>query len=363
MRARVLLFARFLAVLPVAATLPGCGGGDDGPPPPAYSLADLSGRWRYTIVYAGPTVATGATGWARGTLAIDANGVVTLETYADSGGTTTVPALPPVTYAIGPDGVVTATTTAFADAYGKLAAGKAFFVLTATQGTGASARVRISFYEKIVPGTTYGAADVASATFALHQLATGAAAGWMHARVVVGADRVYSVLGIEDSSGGTGDVVDQGSLSISSDGVVTSTASASFEGFLSADKQLLVGTQTTGPNAHALSLLVRSGGSFATSDLAGGWSYSNLASAVDGGGWARGTIAFTAAGTGTFGASSDSQGGTAVPPPVTLSVAADGATTDAQDPTFHGALTSSKDVLLATTTHEEGLYGVIVAVR
>lgn len=351
-------------LLAAAVALGGCDGGDDDAPGPAFTQADLAGEWRYTIFFAGPTVATGQLGWARGTLRIDGTGAATALTQEDSSspGTVIVPALPPITYALSSDGVVTATTTVFLDTRGKMNPRKTLFVTTATQGSG-STRQRLSFYQRVVAGAAYSTADVAPATFSLHQLASGASAGWMHARVLSGADGVYSLTDLATQDGPAADVPDQGTLSISADGLVTSTAAPTFQGFLSADKELLVGTQTTGANAHLLSVLVRVGGAFRPADLVGGWTYSNLAAGVGLGAWARGTVTFDASGTGTFGLQTSSAGASEVPPPMTLAVAGDGTVTAAESSAFHGKLTPARDVMVATETHEAGVYGVIVAIR
>ncbi len=351
---------RALALAAASLMLAGCPEDDETTPP--FTQADLAGEWRYTIFFTGPGVATGETGWVRGTSAIDGAGAATVRTYEDSAGATTVPALPPITYAISADGVVSATTTAFTQTYGKMNPAKTLFVTTATQGD----RMRLAFYQRVVPGTSYSDADAASATFSLHQLLSGAAPGWLHGRVVVGADGVYSLAGATSPAGGPFDVPDQGTLSVSPSGVVTVDFDASFAGFLSADKGLVVGTQTTG-STHQLTVLFRSGGAYAQADLAGPWTYVNLAGSVGLAGWSRGAVAFDGAGVGTFQSQLTSGGARDVPAPITLAVAAGGTVTQtAPSPSaFHGALSPAKDVMVATDTHDEaaGIYGMIVAIR
>lgn len=352
-----------LILLPaVFVALTGCPSDEEEP---AFKQADLTGQWRYTILFAGPSVETGAPGWARGTFSLDAAGAATLETYADSSGATTVPVIPPITYALDADGVVTATTTAFTNLHGKMNPAKTFFVTTATQGAGAAARMRLGIAQRIVAGTPYGAADLASTTFAFRQLGTGAAPSWLRGRIVVGADRVYSLVNLVDSSGAQGDVPNQGTLSVDGSGVVTTTVSPSFGGFVSADKQVMIGTQMDAPNAPALTAVVRSATGFAQADITGAWHYLNLATTIGAAGWAHGTVSFDGAGIGTFGPQVDSSGGAATPPSITLSVASDGNVTQtAPAPSvFSGILTPAKDVMIATETHEAGVYGIIVAIR
>lgn len=348
----------------VAAALLALAGCTSDEETPAFTQADLAGRWRYTVLFAGPGVEGGAPGWVRGTMSIDGAGAATLETYADSAGNTTVPALPAITYAIDGSGVVTATTTAFEGLHGKMNPAKTLLVSTATQGTGAAARMRLAFLQRIAPAT-YGDSDLASTTFGFRQLGTGAASFWLRGRIVVGADRVYSLVNLVDSSGVQGDVPNQGTLSVDGDGVVATTASPSFAGFMSADKQLTVGVQMDAPDAAALTAVVRSAAGFAQADIAGVWHYLNLATTSGAAGWAHGTVSFDGTGVGTFGPQVDSSGGGGTPPSITLSVASDGTVTQtAPAPSvFSGILTPAKDVMIATETHEAGVYGIIVAIR
>lgn len=264
-----------------------------------------------------------------------------------------------------PGGVVTATagTTAFTGLHGKMNPAKTFWAATATQTSGAGPRVRIALYERIVPGTPYG--DAAGATFSFPQLESGVSPGWMRGRLVAGADRVYSLIDRSDSSGTLPDVPDRGTLSVTADGVIGTTASTSFAGFLSADKQRAIGTQTFGTDDYGLTALVRQGGSFAQADLGGRWHYLNVAVAASSAAWAHGTVTFDAGGVGTFGPQVDSLGVGETPDPITLAVASDGTLTQTS-PTpsaFSGVLTPAKDVLFATETHEAGVYGFIVAIR
>ncbi len=363
MRASTL--SRLLLVTALGA-LTGCPSDDDDAPAAGFAQGDLAGRWRYTILFAGAPVASGAVpGWARGTLSIDAGGVATVETYADSSGTT--PVIPAISYVMDPEGVVTATasTTAFTGLHGKMNPAKTFWAATATQASGAGPRVRIAFYERIVPGTSYGDADVASGTFSFRQLVSGVSPGWLRGRLVAGADRVYSLTDLADSSGTVADMPDRGTLSVTADGVIGTTASPSFAGFLSADKQTAIGTQTLGTNDYGLTAFVRQGGSFAQADLAGRWHYLNVAVSASSASWAHGTVTFDAGGIGTFAPQVDSLGLGETPDLITLAVASDGTLTQTS-PTpsvFSGVLTPAKDVLFATETHEAGVHGLIVAIR
>ncbi len=359
----ILLFTSFVA-------LPGCPGNDkDEGDGPAFTQADLAGRWRYTILFAGPSVSTGAVpGWSRGTLSIDASGVMALETYADNTGSTTLPSLPPVTYAIDGEGVITATTTAFLGYHGKMNPAKTLFVSTATQTTGAGPRVRLAFAQKIVTGTAYGASDVAGATFGVRQFASGVTPSWKREWVDVAADGIFSVRAIVDPSGPKPDEPSVGTFSVTGDGVLTASVSPSFAAFVSFDKQSMVGTETDGSNYRLLTI-VRAGAGFTQADLVGRWHYLNLAAADDtagwAAGWAHGTVTFDAAGVGTFGPQVDSSGLGETPSPVTLSVASDGTVTQTSPApsVFNGILTSDKTVMIATETHGPGVYGIIVAIR
>lgn len=356
-----------LLALALAAGAMGCDGTDAPPGPPAFSTADLAGLWHYDVIFAGTTVAAGtAPGWLRGTIAIDATGVTSLVSFEDSAGATALPALPRITYALSGSGIVTATTTAFASAHGRMNGRKTLFVTTATQGAGAQARARLTLFQRIVPGVTYGPEDVASTTYSLHQLAHGSAPGWLHAEVGVDGARVSSLTQVVAHTGPGADVLAQGTLSIGPDGVVTTSAAPSFRGFLSADKRLLLGTQGRGPAELALSVLVRRGATFAPADAAGGWDYHDLVllDALDLGAWAHGAVTIAPSGVATFGPQTDSLDSGAPPPATeTFALAADGTFTHVPADDFHGTVGPAKDLLVATDTFEPGLFGLVLALR
>lgn len=368
MRWNPLAFIRRSLVLCAFAGLAGCAGESSAPPVSGFKQADLAGTWRFHVFSVGSSVANGALpGWTRGTLDIGADGVVTLLTYADSKGNTTVPLIPPIMYSLNSDGIVTSATTAFAAFHGKMNPGKTFFVATDTQGTGPDARPQLRFYQRVVPGTSYGAADLAGKVLSFHQVTGGAAAGWFHGTVTVATNGLYDLSDLVSEAGTRPDVLDLGPISVNADGVVSVASSPTFAGFLSADKAIMVGTETFGANEHAVTVAMLRGPPVATADLAGAWSYYNLGAQIAGGYWARGSITLDAAGAGTFGTQVDSTNGTGTPDPITIAVGADGIVTQAAPApsVFHGALSRERDILVATDTHDEaaGLYGMIVVVE
>lgn len=355
--------SKLVALGAAALALAACGDGDSNPPPPpAYSQADLAGTWHFSILFSGTSVAAGAPGWARGTLSIDGSGNRTFLTYENSAGSTVLPSVAAI-YSLNSAGVVTATSTAFTGMYGKMSPSKSIFVTTATQ----SGVQRLDVYQRVVAGTVYGPADLASDVFSIHQVKSGAAAEWHHATATIDGAGVVSLTDRVTPAGAQPDQPSLTTISVDSSGIVTVGVNATFQGFLSADKELFVGTETQAANDHALTIATRAGSAHSQADLVGSWTYNGLATVNPGGAaaWVHGTISFDAAGVSTPGMQYDSAGGSAVPSPITLAVAPDGTVTQTAGsaPDLHGALTRSNEFFVATQTFDVGLYGMIVAIR
>jgi hypothetical protein len=336
------------------ALLSGCPGSEDGPPPgPTFSSADLVGEWRESAIFHGQAVADGtAPGWSRATLSVDSGGAVTVLSHLDSAGGTTPPA-GAVTWQIDAGGFVRSTSAVYPQLEGKMNGGKTFFVATATQG----GLVALRFLQKDVPGTAFSDADVASAAFTYHELQTGSLPGWEHGEATTDATGLVSLANRVSMAGSEPDLPGVGTLSVTGDGTVTVGGDPSWIGTLSPDKSFLVAAHTASAVNHeyALTFVARSGATFAPGDLAGDWGvYTALAGSQPGPsyiwGWTQGAIEVDAAGGLTFRRWLTNAGYTNLPPPITVALSPAGIVTQPGEASFHGVMTSGKDVVVRTRT-------------
>jgi hypothetical protein len=330
-----------------------------------YTQADLAGSWFLTSLYAGPQVASGtATAWMRGRISVDSSGVASVVWTEDSAGGSPNPPVS-IQYAVDGSGMVTAP--AFLSFSGKMSPAKDLIASTLSNFPSAS-RPSLRIYQKVVPGTTFAAVDLASATFDYHILRVGADVGWEHGTASTDAVRVLSLVNRSTSTGIAPDLSNMATLSVDAEGVVTAPESPVLKGFLSADKALLVLTMpiSQSPPIHALVVATRRSGNYGPADLGGGWGLSGFVAGSSGeAGWGRGPLSVNGSGRLTFSSWLDSLGDTTVPDPVTLSVDPAGVVTMLAQPVseFHGNMAPGKKLIVATATEDVGVWSIYLIVR
>jgi hypothetical protein len=124
---------------------------------------------------------------------------------------------------------------------------------------------------------------------------------------------------------------------------------------MDANKTVIVWTDTwtTGsPGTTAISVLTKTGVSYATSDLAGTWKVHSLASGPGAPWWERGTV--TIASDGSFTATTTESNGGGGNPSGTLAISADGEITAG---TILGNMDANKTVIVWTDTWTTGSPG------
>jgi len=352
------------AVAGVAAiALGSCG---DGEKPAPFSPADLTGSWYLTIFQSGPAVAAGtAAGWIRGEMVIDAAGTGSAVWIEDSSGGAPTVSIP---YAIDGSGVVTSTSPLLPGFLGKMSPSKNLIVATHSSATGAPERRVLRIYQKIVPGTSFSAADLVNGAFAYHTALGGAAAGWEHGTATTDASGVLTLSARVNPAGPLADLPGFTTLSGTTAGVVTASHDPSWKGFVSADKALVVFSYTESLADHRYGLIVvtRSGGTYALGDIGGAWTLHALVTDTTGAAaWGRGNLSVGATGAFAFSSWLDSSGQTTAPDPSTFAVASDGTVTmPAQaQASFHGSLAPGKQLLVATGDGDVDAHALFLAVR
>jgi hypothetical protein len=227
--------------------------------PMAFVPDNLAGTWHFDTL-----TTSGTMGWSHGTLAVDNSGRGTWSSVMRNG--TAVAAPGPVSYSLSPGGMMhDPADNSFLSLVSK---GRDLMVARFTDNTGG--------YSLMVAQKGSGAprfANEMDGTWRFHRLTAGSdntTAGWAVGTMTIagGGATVTTIATDKGSTAETGRIID---LSMAADGVLSSTAVPSFDGCLSADGKLIVGTDNgaTGPEMW---VIVRSGGTlFSTADLAGDW--------------------------------------------------------------------------------------------
>lgn len=328
------------AALAVAILLwAGCGSGPDQAP---FTQKDLEGTWRFAIASHGGSVIDGGTpGWVRGTIDVDAAGALAIAGEDSAGhgqGGTGSLRVDAEGFLSSPD---------FPSLAGRVNKGRTFAVATATEDGTPSIR----FVLRNVPGTTWSMADIASSRFAYHFLSIGAAPSWEHGVASIDANGGMTLTERVASAGAQADAA-VGTLGIASAGIVTLSGDASWRGFLSADKSVMVATMTRDAAAHAYAVVVltRLGQTYAQADLAGTYGFYRLVASPVGGGWACGRLGIDASGTATMTSLTTNAGPQPLPGPQVVTLQADGVIRNPASATYHSVMGFNKDLSVRTET-------------
>jgi hypothetical protein len=347
----------FLIVALVSLVAACGGGGGGGSAAPPYSQADLAGTWHISILQTGPAVTAGGTaGWIRGVVHIVSSGSVSApELYTSATPTTAAPGPDGLVWKINPStGMISETVgTVVSDFEGKLASGKKLLVGVASGDNNA---IQFRVLQKIDSAATYTISDIASKSFMIHQIESGASGDWMHATgftdpVVSEQTTTMWLTLVTKPSGSAAGLASQGLLSIDASGFVSSDNNPSFKGLLSPDKTYMIGTETD-PNtgdiyrltvAHIIDPLT----SYSLADLAGTW---RAFSILTEGFWIAGTPTIDAAGHLTMTDQHDNLGNNHGLITADLTMTEPGVYSDPTNTTSHSFLSSTKDFMVMTQT-------------
>lgn len=333
----------------------------------AYSQEDLEGTWNFNALAGKPNAQ-----WMRGAVTIGADGAVAYSSFLDSSGGMAAPSELLTTLTIDSTGTVTQSASQF---HGVLSTGKTLLAATSTLNNSAPI---ILVLQKRVPGVTYSDADIAGTgstppgtgplPLAYQQISVGSREEWEYAVGQAGKDRQIKYSTFLSPSGATKPGDKASLLSITSDGIVTETATGVLPAptvvlpyaTMSSDKTLIVGTATDtsgGSPRYVLRLLqiTQLPGipliDYLVADLAGDY---GLLGFVTSPMWAYGALSMNASGMSTFSSYADSSGGSTLPPDETFTISGNGALSSASDATVHGTLSYFKDLVVMTRTESGG---------
>ena len=323
---------------------------------PAFDQTDLTGTWKVNILSTGFT-----NGWMRATAMADSSGFLTLSSFEDNEGNTTLPDANTIQWTINGSGVVSESGVNGDDNVHMTMTSNKNFV-AGTAGAGEFKKLRIA--QKVVPGTTYINADVRGKSFVFHQLSLGSMySEWSHGEgIVLASGQINIVHEYRASSVGDNPQDNVGTILVDGSGTVTIDTISSFRGFLSADKKTIVGVFTDTDASIGMMIIQVSGQTYAAGDLVGTFSNHMIfggASAF----WAHGTATVADGGGLTFSSWVNSFGDTTAPSAVTASINSSGTMTLTEDPSFHGTMSYDKKFVVSTHTQGPGVYSLSVMTR
>ncbi len=329
-------------------------------PAGAFSQADLTGTWKVNALNTSSD--NTENGWFRATGTADASGSITVTSFEDSTGDTTLPPAGSLQWTIDGSGVASESGLNGDDnVHMTMTSNKNFIAGTAGSGSRNSIRV----IQKVVPGTSYSNADLASKSFVFHSLMVGADNTWHRQDGTTDASRMMSLANDIGPGGDSGPQANAGTISVDSSGAVTVDTLPGFKGFLSADKKTIVATFTetdAGGTWFQLMIIQISGQTYAAADLVGTSSGHTLG-VGNANFWSHYTATGAAGGGITFSSWVDSSGGTA-PSTVTASIGTSGTVT-LSDPSFqfHGTMSFDKKFTVITQTNGVGIYSLSIMTR
>ena len=219
-----------------------------------YEQAQLTGEWYVTVLsVADPATMGSWTGWARGTAALDSTGTMTTLQMDNSDGALLTDPIPGFQLVMDPDGSI--TNNGSSSYHGYLSHDGSLVAATNTAEDGS---LELHIYQ-IVSDATFDVSDLQGRWY-LSVLSVGQWEAWMRGIITVDATGVITDVSLEDSEGGLHtDPPTTAPLALDSDGVLTSSQDASWRGFMSGDKNLIVytNTVTTGGSSYELNVLQR----------------------------------------------------------------------------------------------------------
>lgn len=313
-----------------------------------FTQADLTGEWDMIQLSSNATA-----GWVHVHASLDAAGKVTVLSFLDDTGSTTLP--PPgggMNAVIDASGTVQLTGAEGSPTFhGTMTRAKTLVVGTEDEGSPV-ARRNFHAWRKRVPGVTFSSADVANFNFALHAAYTGADRIWMYGTGFTGAAGEFTMSDIFDSNGNHESPGRVGTLAIDAAGVVSNVGGV-LHGVMTPDKNAIFGVDTSGDvGAYGYGLLVfqRTGRSFAQADLAGDWVTHALTSGANTAAscWNHGAYSMDAAGNFHMNTFVDCYGSTTPPADRQYTISATGALTTTADASYHGQLSWEMDFWVRT---------------
>jgi hypothetical protein len=315
----------------------------------AYSLSDMLGTWqRHSLV-------TGSSNngfWIRGTIInTEVSSTVAL-TLPNSNWDTLYTS---TNASISSEGVLTTLDDPRAHSY--LSSDKNLIVGTTVRNN----LYTLVIDQRKITGTNYSSADL-QGTWHTHYLVGGGGwTGWVHSTSTIDNSGNYTIDNIVKSDGNSD--ASTGTFSISSEGIITVNEVATYHGFMSADKKLMVTNMTDGGGGGGLAVAqkVVAGTNYAISDLEGKWQLHEILSGSEN--WTEhGIMTIDANGDVTFSNMIKDNGGDYNNPgTISLSISNDGIVTFGTD--FHGFLSADKKLIFGTKGDDSGLAYCLVVLQ
>jgi hypothetical protein len=213
-----------------------------------FNSSDLVGSWYFNgIQTVGP-------GWVSGSMTIDNSGSITFNTYLDSTNNTTPPAPPGAfQYSINSNGIV--TMAGYPSLTGIVSSTKDMLIQTQTLGGGTGAQLLI--LQKRNPGISFSNTDLSGTSYFTGIQTVGP--GWVRGTATVDSSGSATFTSCLDSAGHTTPPAPAGVLKydITSDGILKSANSTSLTGIMSANKNIVVQTQTIGTTGAQLIIYLK----------------------------------------------------------------------------------------------------------
>jgi hypothetical protein len=328
----------------------------------SFSQSDLKGTWNVIYFASSPGVTAGTdAGWMHENATIDASGNVTVNSISNSLGNATAPAAGTLVETINANGVITESG---ANGLGTgnetvMSANKMIAVGTASNGSDRIMRI----FVKQVPGVTFSNADISSFPLVVSELETGANNYWEFVQGTINAaQQLTSTSDITNI--GVQPLITGPILAVTSTGIVTTTGvngNPSFQGVMTADKKLIISTETNSSGtSYKFSIVSVGAQNFTAADLAGTWRYHELVTYPA---WDYGTSSNSPAGVVTPLTYLDSIGSTTVPPSFTDSLSLAGLLTVTSDSTVYGFMSFDKNLIVSTRTLSSGSFDMDVSLR
>lgn len=217
-----------------------------------HSTPDLQGSWQIHFLTDGnQDNFTSWSGWAHALLTFDNNGKGQFSSVAASPGANT--SHDSVLVSFTANGVI--IDSANNTYHGILSSDKRMTVATMTNNDGG---FTMAIGQKIISGTSYNLVDLVG-TWHMHSLVTSnnsfaGWATWIHGNLTIDESGSGIFSDIEESSG-SNTLNNPETFSITSNGVVSIPGNATFHGYLSSDKSILVATITDDRGGYNLTIL------------------------------------------------------------------------------------------------------------
>ncbi|MHC4807378.1 MAG: YybH family protein [Planctomycetota bacterium] len=225
-----------------------------------FTTGDLEGVWNCHGLISGDPP-NERPGWFYQSITIDREGNATFSPVTDSEGTKGDRSYPDK-FSITEDGLVT-MPLAPVPFYGVMNQDKDMVVIVATMGPGDDPGVRgHNLIVGLKAGGTFTQSDL-QGTWYWHGLASGddtAWQGWFHTTTVVDSSGSFSIVpGSYLNSSGETDIAWSGTMSITSDGIITIPGKPDAHGRMSIDKDMIVMTMDDGGGGYDLIIIVKAG--------------------------------------------------------------------------------------------------------